>query len=256
MMTALLDVSGLSKNFGGLAALGDVHMTIRPGTIHGLIGPNGSGKSTFINVVTGVIQPNGGRILIDGKNVAGQRANIVNAAGIARTFQNLRLFRAMSALDNVLIGEHRHLGYGLGSALLMRNGSAERRARDKAMALLSDVGLTHRAETVSGSLPYGEQRLLEIARALATRPKLLMLDEPLAGMNPTEMDRVVKILREIVSRGVTILLVEHAVRVVMSVCDQISVLNFGRNIAEGTPQEIQGNEDVIVAYLGRRRHAA
>jgi branched-chain amino acid transport system ATP-binding protein len=138
----------------------------------------------------------------------------------------------------------------------MRNGSAERCARDKAMALLSDVGLTHRAGTISGSLPYGEQRLLEIARALATQPKLLMLDEPLAGMNPTEMDRVVKILRGIISRGITILLVEHAVRVVMSVCDQISVLNFGRNIAEGTPQEIQGNEDVIVAYLGRRRHAA
>ncbi|WP_210485731.1 ABC transporter ATP-binding protein [Microvirga antarctica] len=256
MTDSLLTVSGLCKNFGGLAALDDVRMSIRPGTIHGLIGPNGSGKSTFINVVTGVIQPNAGSVSIGGTDVAGRRSNVVNAAGIARTFQNLRLFRAMTVLDNVLIGEHRHLGYGLGSALLMRNGPAERRAKEQAMGLLSDVGLSHRAETIAGSLPYGEQRLLEIARALATKPKLLMLDEPLAGMNPTEMDRVVSILREIVSRGVTILLVEHAVRVVMSVCDHISVLNFGRNIAEGTPREIQGNEDVIVAYLGRRRHAA
>ncbi|MBM6595306.1 ABC transporter ATP-binding protein [Microvirga pudoricolor] len=256
MTTPLLHVADLTKNFGGLTALAGVHIEVRSGTIHGLIGPNGSGKSTFINTVTGVIPPNSGQIVIDGRNVAGLRPNIVNAAGIARTFQNLRLFKAMSVLDNVLIGEHRHMGYGLGSALTMRNGEAERHVKDVAMGLLADVGLAHRAEAISGSLPYGEQRLLEIARALATQPKLLMLDEPLAGMNPTEMDRVVAILRRIVARGVTILLVEHAVRVVMSVCDRISVLNFGRNIAEGSPQEIQGNEDVVVAYLGRRRHVA
>jgi branched-chain amino acid transport system ATP-binding protein len=252
----LLEVTGLVKRFGGLVALDGVSLTVERGTIHGLIGPNGSGKSTFINTVTGVLRPDAGLVTITGKNVAGSKPNIVNDAGIARTFQNLRLFGNLSVLDNVLIGEHRHLGYGLTSALLMQNRGAEERARETATALLADVGLDHRAQEKASSLPYGEQRRLEIARALATRPKLLMLDEPLAGMNPTEMDQVVRILRRIVERGVAILFVEHAVRIVMSVCDRITVLNFGRRIAEGTPIEIQTNDDVVTAYLGRRRHAA
>lgn len=255
MTEHVIEVSGLVKKFGGLTAVNEVSLAIERGAIHGLIGPNGSGKSTFINCVTGVARPDAGQVVLQGRNVAGAKANVINAAGVARTFQNLRMFGNLTVLENVLIGQHRHLGYGLPAALLMQNGAAERRAHETGMAYLADVGLAERAHEVASSLPYGEQRLLEIARALATRPKLLMLDEPLAGMNPTEMDRVMRILRRIVDQGISILLVEHAVRVIMAVCDRITVLSFGRRIAEGTPGEIQSNDEVITAYLGRRRNA-
>lgn len=256
MTETLLEVSGLVKKFGGLTAVDNVSLSVSRGTIHGLIGPNGSGKSTFINCTTGILRPDAGKVAIGGHHVRGRKPNVINSAGIARTFQNLRMFGNLTVLENVLVGQHRYLGYGIASALLMRNGAAEKRAREVAMAQLADVGLAHRAGEAASGLPYGEQRLLEIARALATHPKLLMLDEPLAGMNPTEMDRVVVMLRKIVERGVSILLVEHAVRVIMSVCDRVTVLSFGRKIAEGVPAEIQDNEEVITAYLGRRRHAA
>lgn len=255
MTESVIEISGLAKKFGGLTAVNEVSLAIEKGAIHGLIGPNGSGKSTFINCVTGVIKPDAGQIVLQGRNVAGAKANVINAAGVARTFQNLRMFGNLTVLENVLIGQHRHLGYGLTSALLMQNGAAEKRAYETAMAYLADVGLAERANEVASSLPYGEQRLLEIARALATKPRLLMLDEPLAGMNPTEMDRVMHILRRIVDQGISILLVEHAVRVIMAICGRITVLSFGRKIAEGTPAEIQANDEVITAYLGRRRNA-
>ncbi len=254
--TALLETTGLTKSFGGLVALSDLAMTVDHGGIQGLIGPNGSGKSTFINVVSGVLRPDAGLVEIAGRQIAGARAHVTARAGIARTFQNLRLFAGLSVLENVLVGGHLHLGYGLGAALLGANRGRERAVRERAEEVLGLVRLADRARQPAGSLSYGEQRRLEIGRALAGRPRLLLLDEPLAGMNPTEMNLAVDIMQRAVADGVTILLVEHAMRVVMAICARITVLNFGRCIAAGLPAEVRNNEAVITAYLGRSRHAA
>lgn len=254
--TALLQTSGLTKAFGGLVALSDLAITVEQGDIQGLIGPNGSGKSTFINVVSGVLRPDAGRVAIAGQQIAGGRADMTARAGIARTFQNLRLFGGLSVLENVLMGGHLQLGYGLAAALLGANRAREQALRERAEQILGLVRLTHRMRQPAGSLSYGEQRRLEIGRALAARPRLLLLDEPLAGMNPAEMAMVVEIMQHAVADGVTILLVEHAMRVVMAVCARITVLNFGRCIAAGPPAVIRNDEAVIRAYLGRSRHGA
>ena len=250
---ALLSAHGVAKQFGGLKALDQVDMDVQRGSIHGLIGPNGSGKTTMLNVLSGVYQLAAGSIVFAGTELAGAPAHRIAAAGIARTFQNLRLFKDLTVVENVLIGRHPHLGYGFGALFLQRHGAAERRARERAHELVRSVGLAHRATARAGDLPYGEQRLVEIARALALDPKLLLLDEPLVGMNPSEVDRVVGLFERIRAAGSTLLLVEHSMRVVMSICERITVLNFGRRIADGTPAEIRGNADVISAYLGQGR---
>ncbi len=254
--TALLQTSGLTRSFGGLLALSDLTITVEAGGIQGLIGPNGSGKSTFINVVSGVLRPDAGRVTIAGRQIAGRRADIAARAGIARTFQNLRLFGGLTVLENVLMGGHLRLRTGLAAALLGTDRAREQGLREHAEQILALVRLTHRMRQPAGTLSYGEQRRLEIARALAARPRLLLLDEPLAGMNPAEMAMVVEIMQHTVAEGVTILLVEHAMRVVMAVCARITVLNFGRCIAAGPPAAIRRDEAVIRAYLGRARHDA
>jgi branched-chain amino acid transport system ATP-binding protein len=250
---ALLSVRGVTKNFGGLKVLDRVDMDVPQGSIHGLIGPNGSGKTTMLNVLSGVYAPAAGSISFAGTDLAGAPAHAIAAAGIARTFQTLRLFKDLTVLENVLIGRHLHLGYGLGAVFLCRNGALERRARERALDLVRSVGVAHRTTARAGDLPYGEQRLVEIARALALDPKLLLLDEPLVGMNPTEVDRVVSLFEGIRAGGCTLLLVEHSMRVVLSLCEQITVLNFGQRIATGTPAEIRANPEVISAYLGQGR---
>jgi branched-chain amino acid transport system ATP-binding protein len=250
---AILSTRSVSKSFGGLKALDGVDMDLECGRIHGLIGPNGSGKTTMLNVLSGIVPPTSGSILFEGTEMANAPAHRIATSGVARTFQNLRLFKELSVLDNVLVGRHVHLGYGLTSILLQKHHPAERRARERAQELVNFVGLAHRGDARAADLPYGEQRLVEIARAVALEPKLLLLDEPLVGMNHTEVDRVVKLFLKICEGGCTLLLVEHTMRVVMDICERITVLNFGKRIAEGTPSEVRTNPDVISAYLGAGR---
>jgi branched-chain amino acid transport system ATP-binding protein len=251
--TTILSVRDVGKNFGGLNALDRVDMDLERGSIHGLIGPNGSGKTTMLNVLSGIYAPSAGSILFEGKELASAPPHCIATAGVARTFQNLRLFKDLSVLENVLVGRHPHLGYGLKAIFLQRHYPAERRARERAHELVRFVGLAHRADVRAGDLPYGEQRLVEIARATALEPKLLLLDEPLVGMNRTEVDRVVGLFLKIRDNGCTLLLVEHTMRVVMDICERITVLNFGRRIADGTSSEVRANPDVISAYLGEGR---
>ncbi|HEX7125727.1 MAG TPA: ABC transporter ATP-binding protein [Thermodesulfobacteriota bacterium] len=250
---ALLETVGLHRHFGGLRALDGLDMRVEAGGIHGLIGPNGSGKTTALNVLSGVLRPTAGRIRFAGRDIAGLPPHRMAQAGIGRTFQNLRVFGRLGVLENVLVGAHRHLGYGLLAVLTGRHRRAEAAVRERARLLVEFVGLSARVDRPADSLPYGERRLLEIARALATEPRLLLLDEPLVGMNPGEVDRVVALLHRIAERGTTILLVEHKMRVIMSICDRITVLNFGQKIAEGVPEEVRRNDDVIRAYLGEGR---
>ncbi len=250
-MAASLDVDGLTKKFAGLTAVNAVDMRVEAGALHGLIGPNGSGKTTLLNLLSGVLKPSGGEVLLDGKTLAGLRPHQIAARGMARTFQNLRVFRSMTVLENVLAGRHRHVTYGIASLLSLRHRRAERQERQDALALLRFVRLDGKAEAKAGALSYGDQRRLELARALATAPQTLLLDEPLAGMNPAESDQMVLLFQEIQRQGITILLVEHSMRAVMRICNPITVLNFGMKIAEGTPAEIRNNPQVIEAYLGR-----
>jgi branched-chain amino acid transport system ATP-binding protein len=249
----ILSARNISKNFGGLNALDRVDMDLERGRIHGLIGPNGSGKTTMLNVLSGIYPPSAGSVLFEGAEMASAPPHSIAAAGVARTFQNLRLFKDLSVLENVLVGRQPHLGYGLGTIFLQRHRSAERRARERAQELVQFVGLSHRASVRAADLPYGEQRRVEIARAIALEPKLLLLDEPLVGMNPTEVDRVVGLFMKIRENGCSLLLVEHTMRVVMNICERITVLNFGRRIADGTSSEVRANPDVISAYLGEGR---
>lgn len=246
----LLAVRGLTRRFGGLTAVDQVDLDVRKGEIHGLIGPNGSGKTTCINLISGVLRPDAGSAVLGGRELARQPTHIVAGCGLARTFQNIRVFSRMTVLENVLVGFNRSLGYRLLDVLALRTGAAERRLHGQAMKLLEFVGLGQKHAMPVTSLSYGEQRLVEIARALALSPRLLLLDEPLVGMNPTEVDHVVDLLSRLRSSGLTMLLVEHKMRVVMSICDCITVLNFGRRIADGRPQEIRANPEVISAYLG------
>ena len=254
----MLKLQSISKSFGGLHVLQDVNIEVPQGTIFGLIGPNGAGKTTVFNLVTGLLEPTGGSLTFDGRDLVGARPHQITRRGIARTFQNIRIFKEMSLLENVVVGMHRHLDYGPAGLLLALPGfrAQERRARERALELLSWVKLEHKAHQTADNLSYGDQRKLELARALATEPKLLLLDEPVAGMNTGEKVDLMAEIENIKARGYTIFMIEHDMRFVMGLCDRIAVLNFGRIIAEGLPGEIRNNPMVIEAYLGREDDVA
>ncbi|MDF2568897.1 MAG: lptB 2 [Sporomusa sp.] len=250
---SLLELKAVTKAFGGIMACRDVSFITKQGQIMGLIGPNGAGKTTMFNLITGVYTPTSGSILFEGQELAARNPDAIVAQGIARTFQNIRLFRNLSVLDNVCIAVDKHVEYSFAAALLRLPSvlKREQEIRDKALEYLAAVDLADKANVRADSLPYGLQRKLEIARALALKPKLLLLDEPAAGMNPEESIDLAKLIRRIHQRyNLTILLIEHHMDVVMELCDTIFVLNFGLKLAEGTAQDIQSNPDVLRAYLG------
>jgi branched-chain amino acid transport system ATP-binding protein len=248
----LLEVDDVTLRFGGVVALNEVSFHINKGEILGLIGPNGAGKTTCFNVMTGVYQPTSGAIRYLGKPLGKRKKFQITKLGIARTFQNIRLFANMTALENVLVGVDAHHSTGIGSAMfrLPRHRREEAQGYARAMELLTFMGLEGKADELARNLPYGDQRRLEIARALATSPQLLCLDEPAAGFNPAEKAKLMELIRTIRDQGYTVLLIEHDMKLVMGVTDRIVVLEFGRKIAEGTPAEIRDNPAVIAAYLG------
>ena len=253
--TPILKAQNLGIQFGGLKAVDDFNIEIGQSELVGLIGPNGAGKTTVFNLLTNVYQPSRGSILLDGVPTAGKKTYQVNRMGVARTFQNIRLFKDLSVIDNVKVGLHQSMNYRLPEALLRLPSywKQERKTTDEAIGLLNIFHMSDLAGKQAGSLPYGAQRRLEIIRALATRPKLLLLDEPAAGMNPSETAELMEVIRRIRDEfDIAILLIEHDMNLVMGICEGIAVLNFGRVIAKGTPDEIRNNPQVIEAYLGKK----
>ena len=252
-MSTILDVQNLSISFGVLHAVDDFHITIEKGQLYGLIGPNGAGKTTVFNILTGVYKPDEGIIRLDGQDITGRSTIEVNMAGVARTFQNIRLFKNLSVLDNVKVGLHNHFRYSTleGILRLPRYHKVEKEMNERAMELLKVFDLDGQADFLASNLPYGKQRELEIARALATQPKLLLLDEPAAGMNPNETQDLMKTIRFVRDNfDVSILLIEHDMKLVSGICEKLTVLNFGRVLAQGDTSEVLNNPEVITAYLG------
>ncbi len=250
----VLEISGLTKQFGGLRAVGNFDLTVRQGALDGLIGPNGAGKTTVFNMISGLYAPTAGEIDFFGAPLVGSEPFEITQMGIGRTFQNIRLFPNLTVLDNVRIAYHPHAGYSMSDGLL-RNGrfaAKEQEMIEKAQDFLAIFGLEKHQNEIAKNLPYGEQRRVEIARALASAPKLLLLDEPAAGMNPAEIGRLMELIHFIRDRfNLTILLIEHQMRLVMNICERITVMDFGEVIARGTPKDIQNDVHVIEAYLGR-----
>lgn len=248
----MLKVNDVTLSFGGLKAVNHVSMEVRDGSITGLIGPNGAGKTTFFNLVSGVYKPDSGNVEFDGREISGKFCYQINESGISRTYQVINLFKKMTVMENVLVGMHSRLKGGFWPSLLRLDiqKKEEKAAREKAVELLRFVGLEDRAFEQAGSLSYGDQRLLEIVRGLASNPKLLLLDEPAAGMNSKENDELLVLLKKIAARGVAILIIEHDMKLMMNLCDYIYVLYYGKKLAEGAPAEIQKNPEVIAAYLG------
>jgi branched-chain amino acid transport system ATP-binding protein len=257
-MTGFFRLEDLSMQFGGLTAVNSFTITMEPGELVGLIGPNGAGKTTVFNMITGFLAPTSGRVFWREENTTRLPAQQIASMGIARTFQNIRLFTDMTVLENVLVSFHYDIRAHFWEAMLgfSRYRHEEARIREESLEYLQDLGLVHLASEKAGSLPYGQQRRLEIARALATRPSLLLLDEPAAGMNPQETMELAQLLEELRRKySLTIFLIEHDMKFVMRMCERIKVLDYGITIAEGTPAEIQSNPDVIKAYLGDKKHA-
>ena len=254
-MEALLSIEDVSMIFGGLRAVDKINISIMPGSIHALIGPNGAGKTTVINMIGGFYKPTEGIIRLNGTPIQGLSSSAISRLGIARTFQNVRLFKGLTVLENVQIGMYSRIHEGVIGTLFRTPNfhRVNREANKECMELLELVGLQDKVQFKASNLSYGQQKVVEIARALAQSPKLLLLDEPAAGLNDTETAELIKLVHGLRERGITILLIEHNMRFVMQLSDRITVINFGKEIAEGTPDEIQVNDEVIEAYLGKRR---
>lgn len=249
----VLKINHISKNFGGISALTDVSFSINEGEIYGLIGPNGAGKTTMFNLITNIFSPSSGEIIFNEDNITGIKPHKITEKGICRTYQNIRLFTQMSALENVMVGGHCRSESGVMRSVFRTKyqRSEEKTLKENAEELLELVGLIKYKDVLAENLAYGQQRRLEIARALASNPSLLLLDEPAAGMNENETDSLFDLIKQVQARGITVLIIEHDMPLVMKLCDRITVLNFGKKLAEGTPLEIQNNEAVIEAYLGK-----